>query len=83
MVLLGLSGMALFVVSVIALSVPRQFQKEFFMDTWEGFDDTQKTYVQDRLNCCGFDNEHSDLVGEGCKRGHPYCNTTELEKVRM
>ena len=81
MVLLGLSGMALFLVSVVALSIPVQFQESMFLEAWEGLSTGQKADVQDRLGCCGFNSEHEYLVGSNCTYGHPLCNSTELQNV--
>lgn len=74
--------MALFVVSVVALSIPVQFQMNVFKDAWSGLSTSQKTQVQDQLGCCGFDAESENLVGgPDCLAGHPMCNTTKLQNV--
>ena len=80
MVLLGLSGLALFAVSVTALVVPKNWQDTLFLDSWKSFSDSQKSNIQDNLDCCGF-NEDTRL-SLNCDVGHPACNdSTILLKV--
>ena len=81
MILLGFSGMALFAVSVGCLSVPQSLQDDFFHNTWKSFSDSQKSNIQDNLNCCGFDDGSKNSFN--CSEGHPPCNTPMLLKVKV
>lgn len=74
MILLGLSGVALFAVSVAALSVPKQFQSEIFFTVWKKLSDDSKANIQNQLDCCGFN--EGNLVN--CHEGHPLCNSSVL-----
>ena len=76
MVLLGISGISLFSVSVVALSVPSDFQAEIFTKAWAGLSSDKKATIQDRLGCCGFNDVDKDVLE--CEEGHPLCNTTVL-----
>ncbi len=85
MILLGLSGIALFAVSVAALSIPRQFREDIFKNTWSSLSLEKKTLIQEQLDCCGFEEDSRRAVDPGntteCTYGHPFCNTTVLLKV--
>ena len=92
MVVLGLTGFVLFAVSAAVLAVP---QTTNILDTvlsaaWQSLGTKQKTDIQDRFNCCGFDNKSSlfihDDMDDQClheQLGHPFCNTTFLMKVSL
>lgn len=79
MILLGLSGIMLFAVSVAALAVPQKFQEDVFRPVWRRFGDDLKTTLQNHLDCCGFDEGSAGEVN--CSIGHPFCNTSVLLKV--
>ena len=81
MILLGVSGMVLFAVSVAALAVSKNVQQSLFQKVWISLDDAKKSTIQDQLDCCGFDNNTNDLIN--CSAGHPPCNTKILIKVRV
>lgn len=76
MVLLGISGVSLFAVSVAALSVPSEFQADIFTKAWAGLTSDKKATIQDQLGCCGFNIDDRDVLM--CEEGHPLCNTTAL-----
>ena len=42
MVILGLTGVVLFAVSVAALTLPEDLEKSFFQSTWEGLSNHDK-----------------------------------------
>ena len=88
MVFLGLSGLALFAVSVAALAIPRSYQENVFQDAWKSLSYNYKGYLQDSLDCCGFSDdtqylvqENGRVVTEECEKGHPLCNSTTLFEV--
>jgi tetraspanin-13/31 len=84
MVLLGVSGIVLFSVSVAALAAPDNYQEDFFTRVWKGLSCHDKTSVQNDFNCCGFDNRSRNIISDGkcedeCDQiGHPSCNTSTL-----
>lgn len=89
MIILALSGIVMFSVSVAALALPRSYQESFFLNTWKGLGDGDKSLVQDRLDCCGFDNVSRHITSdkdhpedrEVCRAaGHPSCNTSVLTR---
>ena len=93
MVVLGLTGFVLFAVSAAVLALP---QTTNVLDTvlraaWKSLDTKQKTDIQDRFNCCGFENENDSMplidtgVDTPCHKpvGHPLCNTSFLMKVSV
>ena len=91
MVVLGLTGFVLFAVSAAVLALP---QTTNVLDTvlraaWKSLNIKQKNDIQDRFNCCGFENENDSvlLIDTGadtqCRNsiGHPFCNTTVSSSV--
>ena len=89
MVFLGLSGLALFAVSVAALAIPRSYQQSMFQEAWRSQSYNYKAYLQDSLDCCGFNDGTQYLVQENggvfsgdCENGHPLCNSTTLFEVQ-
>ena len=76
--------MALFAVSVAALAIPKQLQSNAFLKIWQGVDDESKAYLQDQLNCCGFNKNFKNLVecNDTPNSGHPFCNSSMLLEVR-
>ena len=85
MVILGLTGVVLFSVSVAALAIPKNLREKVFKSAWESLSDKRKVHLQDSLDCCGFDTNSSSLFdrygNSSCTLGHPLCNTTVLLKV--
>ena len=88
MVVLGLTGFVLFAVSAAVLALPKTTN---VLDTvlnaaWKSLDIKQKTDIQDRFNCCGFENDSVLLIhtqDNDCIGGHPLCNTTFLVDVSL
>lgn len=93
MVVLGLTGFVLFAVSAAVLALP---QTTNVLDTvlraaWKSLDIKQKMDIQDRFNCCGFENDSVPLIDPDndtqCHPrkpvGHPLCNTPFLMKVSL
>lgn len=66
----------MFSVSVATLALADSQVDSLLRSQWTSLDNEQKSYIQDQLNCCGFDkNTSSMLTGPW---GHPPCNTTTL-----
>ena len=91
MVVLGLTGFVLFAVSAAVLALP---QTTNVLDTvlraaWKSLDIKQKTDIQDRFNCCGFENDSVLLIddpnqcSERIAEGHPLCNTTKIVSLSV
>ena len=79
MIVLGLSVVLMFSVSVAALATPKSLQESFLVNTWISLSDEQKRSVQDSLDCCGF-NELSQTNNNNASNEHPSCATKELQK---
>ena len=79
MLLLGVSTVTMFAITVAAMAIPRSFQSSLFYNTWSKLDEGQKASVQDALNCCGF-NSSTANVSYDCDavKGHPKCNSDIL-----
>jgi len=85
MIVLGLSGVILFAVSVAALAAPKSWQDDFFQAAWMGLSFNDKEVIQSKLNCCGFNRDTRYIYttedpsdgGECDAEGHPRCNSTE------
>ena len=77
MIVLGLSVVLMFSVSVAALATPKSLQESFLVNTWSRLSNEQKISVQESLDCCGF-NELSQNNSES--NYHPSCATKELQK---
>lgn len=88
MVVLGLTGFVLFAVSAATLALPQttNLLETFLGAAWKSLNVQRKTEIQDRFNCCGFNNEWRLLIDNdmvSCREGHPICNTTFLGDVSM
>ena len=66
----------MFSVSVAALALADSQVDSLLRTQWTNLDDEQKSYLQDHLNCCGFDRNTSSMSTGPW--GHPSCNTTTL-----
>ena len=78
MLLLCISGVVMFSVSVAALALADSQVDSLLRTQWTSLDNDQKSYLQDQLNCCGFDRNTSSMSSGPW--GHPPCNTTTLTK---
>ena len=76
MLLLSISGVVMFAVSVAALALADSQVDGLLRSQWTSLDSRQKSYLQDHLNCCGFDNNTTSMSTGPW--GHPPCNTTTL-----
>ena len=85
MVILGVSTVLMFSVSVAVLAAPATLQKTVLLQTWKSLDDNDKTSIQNALNCCGFSNGTQNNSFLDKTVAHPTCNTTVLnaEDVRV
>ena len=85
MVILGVSTVLMFSVSVAVLAAPATLQKTVLLQTWKSLDDNDKTSIQNALNCCGFSNGTQNNSFLDKTVAHPTCNTTILnaEDVRV
>ena len=79
MIVLGLSAVLMFSVSVAALATPKSLQESFLVNTWSRLSNEQKISVQESLDCCGF-NELSQTNNNNKSNEHPSCATEELKK---
>ncbi|KAL5510517.1 hypothetical protein EMCRGX_G006077 [Ephydatia muelleri] len=79
MLLLGVSTVTMFAITVAAIAIPRSFQSSLFYNTWTRLDKAQKASVQDALNCCGFNSSTANVTYDcDSKQGHPQCNSAIL-----
>lgn len=85
MILMGISGVTLFAVSIATLALDLEdTQINVFSNAWNGLSAHDKTAIQNSLNCCGFSDDLDDRnfvfneSDSGCRSGHPFCNTTTL-----
>ena len=53
MIVLGLSGVILFAVSVAALAAPKSWQQDFFQAAWRGLSFNDKEVIQVGKECAG------------------------------
>lgn len=88
MVILGLCGVTLLIVSIAALAFPKEQQKQLFQKAWKTLALKQKMDIQDSLNCCGLDTANRKVVqnstdASDCQLGHPTCNTPILRQVML
>ncbi|XP_011407481.2 PREDICTED: tetraspanin-31-like, partial [Amphimedon queenslandica] len=79
MIVLGLSLLFMFAVSVAALVTPKKIQETALATSWAALSDSQKSAIQISLNCCGFNNvtqnnSNSDSPGDM----HPSCHVEPL-----
>lgn len=86
MVVLGLTGFVLFAVSAATLAIPQttKLLETFLGAAWKSLSVQQKTDIQDKFNCCGFNENSRSLIHSDmprCFMGHPTCNTTFLRDV--
>ena len=77
MIVLGLSVVLMFSVSVAALATSKSLQESFLLNTWIRLSDEKKRSVQDSLDCCGFNEISQNNTGSD---EHPSCATEELQK---
>ena len=80
MIVLAMSLLALFAVSVAALVAPSQTQYYVISNTWNSLDDNDKESIQNSLNCCGFNNSSRNHTSSSDSENHPACNTTILTR---
>lgn len=66
----------MFSVSVAALALADSQVDGLLRSQWTSLDNGQKSYLQDHLNCCGFDKNTTGMSTGAW--GHPPCNTTIL-----
>ena len=88
MVVLGLTGFVLFAVSAATLAIPQttNLLKTFLGASWKSLSVQQKTEIQDKFNCCGFEKEWRLLIDNDtvrCLEGHPTCDTASLTAVSI
>ena len=81
MLLLSISGVVMFSVSVAALALADSQVDTLLKSQWTSLDSEDKSYLQDQLNCCGFD---KNTTGKSTGAwGHPPCNTTTLTRPHV
>jgi len=66
----------MFSVSVAALVLSESQVDSLLRSQWTSLDSGEKSYLQDQLDCCGFDKNTSSMLTGAW--GHPPCNTTAL-----
>lgn len=81
MLLLSISAVVMFSVSVAAVVLSESQVDSLLRSQWTHLDNGEKSYLQDQLNCCGFDDNTNNMtVGVW---GHPPCNTTTLTQPHV
>ena len=81
MIILGISVLVMFSVSVAALATTRNIQEKFLVNTWNKLSREDQSAIQDTLDCCGFNDDsqnNSAALSEGDK--HPNCTTKALKE---
>ena len=80
MIILGVSLLLMFAVSVAALVTPPTLQQQFLANTWVSLSDKDKRAIQNALDCCGFNNITQDNQSASHGDQHPSCKTEILTK---
>ncbi len=75
MIVLGVSVVLMFSVSVASLATTQSLQEKFLLKTWIRLSNDNKIALQDSLNCCGFNNESQNNSESNY---HPSCRTKPL-----
>lgn len=78
MVLLGISLLVMFAVSVAALVTPHSTQENVLLASWSVLSDNDKQIIQSTFNCCGFNNQTRNTHDNTSNDYHPPCNVIPL-----
>ena len=71
----------MFSVSVAVLVLADSQVETLLRSQWTNHDSKDKSYLQDQLNCCGFDKNTTGMTTGAW--GHPPCNTTTLTRPHV
>lgn len=78
MIILGLSLLFMFAVSVAALVTPTKIQESALASSWAVLSDDQKSAIQISLNCCGFNDVTQNNSNSNIQDHHPSCHVEPL-----
>ena len=78
MVVLGISLLVMFAVSVAALVTPQSTQEDVLYRSWSLLSQEDKALIQNTFLCCGFSNQTQDKRDNTSADYHPPCNVSPL-----